>query len=99
MHMIDGGQSVLFDAVALVLTPEGADRLAGDVAARDFVSDAFAHCKFIGHTPGAEKLLEAVGIDAAADEGLIPLETVATIDFVAACRTLRLWSRERAVKP
>lgn len=99
MHMIDGGQSVLFDAVALVLTLEGADRLAGDVAARDFVSDAFAHCKFIAHTPGAAGLLGAVGIDAAADEGLIPLGTGTTANFVKACRPLRLWARERAVKP
>lgn len=98
MHMIDGGQSVLFDAVALLLTPEGAGRLAGDVAARDFVSDAFAHCKFIAHTRGAEVLLEAVGDGPAADEGLIPLETVAATDFVVACRRLRLWAREAAVK-
>lgn len=99
MHMIDGGPSVLFDAVALILTPEGADRLAGDVAARDFVSDAFAHCKFIAYTPGAAGLLEAVGIDAAADEGLIPLEPGSSADFVATCRALRLWARERVLKP
>ncbi|RVD33649.1 catalase HPII, partial [Mesorhizobium sp. M8A.F.Ca.ET.023.02.2.1] len=44
-HMIDGGPSVLFDAVALVLSDEGAQRLTGEAAARDFVADAFAHCK------------------------------------------------------
>ncbi len=97
-HMVDGGPSVLFDAVALMLTPEGADLLARDVAGRDFVSDAFAHCKFIGHTPGAAGLLAAVGIEATADEGLIALEAGAGADFVAACRKLRLWSRERAVE-
>ena len=42
-HMIDGGPSVLFDAVALILSEEGAERLAGEAAARDFVADAFAH--------------------------------------------------------
>ncbi len=47
-HMIDGGPSVLFDAVALVLSDEAADRLTREAAARDFVADAFAHCKFIG---------------------------------------------------
>ncbi|MDR5654704.1 catalase-related domain-containing protein [Ruixingdingia sedimenti] len=99
MHMIDGGPSVLFDAVALILTPEGADMLAQDVAGRDFVSDAFAHCKFIGHTPGAAALLAAAGVEAGADEGLIALAPGTCADFVAACRKLRLWSRERAVKP
>jgi len=99
MHMIDGGPSVLFDAVALILTAEGADRLTKDVAARDFVSDAFAHCKFIAHTPGAAGLLSAVGLDPAADEGLIPLEPGSSADFVAACRPLRLWAREHLVKP
>lgn len=97
MHMIDGGPSVLFDAVALILTEEGAARLAHDIAARDFVSDAYAHCKFIGHTHGAAALLSAVGIGAKADEGLIPLTLGDGADFVTACRKLRLWSRETAV--
>ena len=52
-HMIDGGPSVLFDAVALLLSEEGAERLAGEAAARDFVCDAFAHLKFIGFVPSA----------------------------------------------
>ncbi|WP_283180006.1 catalase [Gemmobacter sp. 24YEA27] len=99
MHMVDGGPSVLFDAVALILTPEGAERLAGDVAARDFVSDAFAHCKFIAHTQGATALLEAVGIEPTADEGLLPLDLGTCADFVATCRQIRLWARERALKP
>ena len=49
--MIDGGPSVLFDAVALILSEEGAERLTGEAAARDFVADAFAHCKFIAFMP------------------------------------------------
>lgn len=92
-HMVDGGPSVLLDAVAVILTPEGAKRLAGDVAARDFVSDSYAHCKFIAHT------LEAVGIESTADEGLIPLAPRACAAFVTACRRIRLWARERALKP
>ena len=43
-HMLDGGPSVLFDAVALLLTEEAAQHLTGEAAARDFVADAFAHC-------------------------------------------------------
>ncbi|TAN10946.1 MAG: catalase, partial [Rhizobiaceae bacterium] len=73
-HMIDGGPSVLFDAVALVLSEEGAERLTGEAAARDFVADAFAHCKFIAFTSGAVPLLRKAGVDPDADEGLIGLE-------------------------
>jgi catalase len=98
-HMIDGGPSVLFDAVALVLSEEGAALLCGEAAARDFVADAFAHCKFIGFTTGAVALLEKAGVAPDADEGLIPLEGVkAAAGFLAACRSLRLWTREGNVK-
>jgi catalase len=98
-HMIDGGPSVLFDAVALVLSEEGAERLTGEAAARDFVADAFAHCKFIAYTPGAVPLLAKAGVDPEADEGLIPLDSAKAIGrFIESCRKLRLWSREMAVK-
>ena len=98
-HMIDGGPSVLFDAVALILSDEGAERLTGEAAARDFVADAFAHCKFIAFTLGAVPLLQKAGVDPAADEGLISLDDPkAVAEFVEACRKLRLWSREMAVK-
>ncbi|QIA24516.1 catalase [Mesorhizobium sp. AA22] len=98
-HMIDGGPSVLFDAVVLMLSEPGAELLAKEAAAKDFVSDAFAHCKFIGFTPQAEPLLARAGVEADADEGLIRLESEEAAEkFVQACRKLRLWAREAAVK-
>ncbi|MER9963302.1 catalase [Mesorhizobium sp. M0045] len=99
MHMIDGGPSVLFDAVALILSEEGAERLTGEAAARDFVADAFAHCKFIGFASGSIPLLHKAGVDPEADEGLIALDDPkAVAEFIESCRKLRLWSREMAVK-
>ena len=98
-HMIDGGPSVLFDAVALILTEEGAERLTGEAAARDFVADAFAHCKFMGFTPGAVPLFINAGVEPGVDEGLIALDDARSIaTFIESCRKLRLWSREMAVK-
>jgi catalase len=98
-HMIDGGPSVLFDAVALVLSESGAERLTGEAAARDFVADAFAHCKFIAFTSGAAALLQKAGVDPDADEGMIGLDDPkGTAKFIESCRKLRLWSREVAVK-
>ncbi|MBS7552888.1 catalase [Ancylobacter dichloromethanicus] len=98
-HMIDGGPSVLFDAVVLLLSQEGAERLTGEAAARDFVADAFAHCKFIGFTSAAVPLLAKTGVAPDADEGLIALEgPTSAAKFVESCRKLRLWAREAAVK-
>ncbi|MFG1249547.1 catalase [Xanthobacter flavus] len=98
-HMIDGGPSVLFDAVVLLLSEEGAERLTGEAAARDFVADAFAHCKFIGFTAGAVPLLAKAGVAPDADEGMIALEGASAISgFIESCRKLRLWAREGSVK-
>ncbi|TJV40361.1 MAG: catalase [Mesorhizobium sp.] len=98
-HMIDGGPSVLFDAVVLLLSEEGAGLLLNEATAKDFVSDAFAHCKFIGFTPGAEPLMAKAGVAPDADEGLTRLDSAASAKtFVQACRKLRLWAREAAVK-
>jgi catalase len=98
-HMIDGGPSVLFDAVALLLSAEGAERLTGEAAARDFVADAFAHCKFIGFTTDATPLLQKAGVDPEADEGLIALDDPKSVTgFIEFCRKLRLRARESSVK-
>src|SRR5579859_1598348 len=69
---IDGGPSVLYDAVAILASKEGALALAQEPAARDFVSDAYAHAKFVGYTPEAEVLFTATGIGML-DDGFVPL--------------------------
>jgi catalase len=96
-HMLDGGPSVLFDAVALLLTEEAAQHLTGEAAARDFVADAFAHCKYIAFTSDTAPLFAKAGIEP--DEGMIELGGPDTINtFVEACRKLRLWARELGSK-
>ena len=96
---IDGGPSLLFDAVALIPSREGATLLAKEATARDFVTDAFAHLKFIAYTAAAEPLLEKAGVLAERDEGFVRLDgTDGAKAFVAACRKLRFWPREAKVK-
>ncbi|MBU0887066.1 MAG: catalase [Alphaproteobacteria bacterium] len=96
---IDGGPSVVFDAVALLLSAEGAELLAEESTARDFVADAFAHQKFIAHTAEALPLMEKAGVKPDADEGVIALSAAKdTAGFVEACRKLRLWTRGPRVK-
>ena len=48
-----GAPSVLFDAVAVVLSESGAHMLEKEAAAVAFVHDAFQHLKVIGHSKGA----------------------------------------------
>ena len=98
-QMIDGGPSVLYDAVAILPAAAAMSDLLLESAARDFLADAFAHCKFIGFTSGAIPLLAKAGVDPAADEGLIALGDSKSIDgFITSCRKLRLWARESSVK-
>jgi catalase len=95
-QIVDGGPSVLYDAVALIVSEAGAETLAKHPAARDFVSDAFAHCKFIAHVEAARPLLDKAGVER--DEGIIALASGDDVEgFVERCRQLRLWSREARV--
>ncbi len=94
-HKIDGGPSVLFDAIAIIVSAEGAALLSIDAAAKGFVSDAFTHCKYIGFTAEAEPLLVKAGIATDLDKACITLGTTGDTDsFIAACRALRHWPRE-----
>jgi catalase len=97
---IEGGPSALYDAVAVLPGEEGARQLAGLAVARDFVADAFAHLKVIGHSAAAAPLLKEAGVKSADDPGILPLaEPGGVEDFLAACRKLRVWQRERQVRP
>jgi catalase len=93
---IDGGPSVLYDAVVLALSAEGAAMLSKDKTAKDFVNDAFAHCKFIGYTAAAEPLIAKAGIASDEyDEGMVRLDNADDVPaFLAMCGQLRLWDRE-----
>jgi catalase len=93
---IDGGPSVLYDAVALLPSEEGAKLLAKEPAARDFIADAFAHKKFIGYVDAAATLFGNAGIPEKRDEGFIPLKGADCSAFIAACRQIRYWPRAKA---
>lgn len=93
-RQLQGAPSVLFDAVALVLSEDGCARLIEDSAAVDFVRDAFGHLKAIGHTAEAQPLLDKAAVEP--DAGVIVLGKSAKA-FVAAAAT-RQWDREPKVR-
>jgi Catalase len=66
--------SLFADAVVLALSAAEAEKLSGSPAAKDFVADAFAHCKFVGFTDAASPPLTATGVDKLLDEGFVQPE-------------------------
>jgi catalase len=96
-QMIDGGPSVLYDAVVILASEAGVANLLQHAPARDFAADAFVHCKFIGHTAAAKPLLDKAGVTP--DAGIVPLAGKKDVElFVGALGKLRVWDREPKVK-
>ncbi len=89
-----GGPSVLFDTIALALSEEGSALLSKEAAAVAFVHDAFAHLKVIGHTPGAQALLDKAGV--MPDAGVVALDKAKA--FLATASKGRIWDREPHVR-
>jgi hypothetical protein len=85
--------SVLFDAVAVLLSKTAGETLASEAAAVDWVRDAFGHLKAIAFSPGAAALLDAGGV--VSDRGVLDADDVA--GFIAAAKT-RQWAREPTLR-
>ncbi|UNU43023.1 catalase [Sphingopyxis sp. YF1] len=85
-----GSPSVLFDAVASVLTEEAANKLSREGAAVQWFMDAFGHCKTIAHDQASRVLLDKAGVEF--DEGIVALA-----DFIKV-GTRRRWDREPKVR-
>jgi catalase len=89
-----GSPSVIFDAVALVLSRDGCSQLLKDGAAVDFIHDAFGHLKAIGFTGEAQPLLDKAGVEP--DASVIDLSGGPKA-FIEVART-RQWDREPKVR-
>ncbi len=88
-----GTPSVLFDAVAVILSDEGAKTLSREGAAIDFVRDAFGHLKAIAADKGGQSLLKTANVGQ--DAGVV--DTSDTSAFIKAAKT-RQWDREKSVR-
>jgi catalase len=88
-----GTPSVLFDAVAVILSDEGAKALSTEGAAIDFVRDAFGHLKAIAADKGGRALLKTANIGQ--DAGVVDANDTGA--FIAAAKT-RQWDREKSVR-
>ena len=88
-----GMPSVLFDAVAVILSDEGAKELSKEAAAIDFVRDAFGHLKAIAVDKGGQSLLKVANV--LPDAGVVDADRGNA--FIAAAKT-RQWDREISVR-
>jgi len=88
-----GTPSVLFDAVAVILSDAGAAALSREAAAIDFVRDAFGHLKAIAIDHGGQALLQRAGVEP--DGGVVSAHDRGA--FIAAAKT-RQWSREPGIR-
>ncbi len=82
-----------FDAIAVILSDEGAKRLSKEGAATDFVRDAYGHLKAIAVDKGGRALLEAANVGR--DAGVVDAGDKDA--FIAAAKT-RQWDREESVR-
>jgi catalase len=89
-----GSPSVIFDAVAVVLSDAGCKRLLNDSAAIDFVHNAFVHLKAIGFVAAAKPLLDKAGVKP--DAGVVDVGG-GPDGFLPPART-RQWDREPKVR-
>jgi len=88
-----GTPSVIFDAIALVLTKDEATTLSNEAAAVDFVRDAYGHLKALGVTEDVHPLLNAARVHD--DPGVVDLSDPARLVEAA---KVRQWGREPKVR-
>ena len=96
---IEGGPSVLFDAVVLLPAEDQVETLLDIAAAINWLRDAFAHLKAIGFTAVSAPLFDKAGLDASAP-GVVPLEGKGGLDgFIAVAKKHKIWDRDSLVNP
>lgn len=92
---LDGAPSVLYDAVAVLASEEGAEKLGGMHAARSFLADAHAHLKFIALSDAARKIYWPRSVAGEPDDGIFALDDAeSATSFLEACKSLRFWERQ-----
>jgi len=95
---IEGGPSVLFDAVVLLPADEDMGMLVKMAPAINWLRDAFAHLKAIGFNEAAEPLFDKSGLDHGAP-GVVQIDGKGLTAFVDAPKKHRIWDRDELVNP
>jgi catalase len=96
---IEGGPSVLFDAVVLLPAEDQVEVLLTMAPAINWLRDAFAHLKAIGFNEVSAPMFDKGGLDASAP-GVVPVDGKGGLGgFIAAARKHKIWDRDSLVNP
>jgi catalase len=81
----------------ILASVQAAQDLATQSAAVDWVGNAYAHLKIIGHATGSQPLLDRAGVQPGAGV-LAPIETKSVRIFIQAAKNGRVWDRESSLR-
>jgi catalase len=93
-HAVAAAPSVIFDAIAVLASSDGAMVLSGNPNVLDFLRDAHRHLKAIGHNSEAASLLRVAGL--ISDESVVEIDSSdGRVRFVGCAKSGKYWPRER----
>lgn len=96
---VEGGPSVLFDAVVLLPAADQIGMLLNMAPAINWLRDAFAHLKAIGFNAAAAPMFEKGGLDPSAP-GVVAIGSKGDFGgFIAAAKKHKFWDRDALVNP
>jgi len=96
---IEGGPSVLFDAVVLLPGSDQVEMLLNMAPAINWLRDAFAHLKAIGFNDASGPMFDKGGLDPSA-AGIVAIDGTGGVDgFIAAAKKHKIWDRDPLVNP
>lgn len=94
-HFLSGAPSVLFDCVVVAPADDNVNQLLDDPAAVDWIRDAYAHLKVIGHVDSASTLFDRAGV-ATDSTGVVKVSGGKVSEFISLAKQHRIWEREGA---
>ena len=94
---LSGAPSILFDAVAMLPSEAGAEALAKEAAAIDWLRDAFGHLKIIGYVPKPRPMFEKAAVARRRGRGCGgPCRRCRGLH--QGCKEPRIWAREPTLR-
>jgi len=93
---LSGAPSVLFDTVVVLTGQKGAEALASQAGAVDWVRDAYGHLKVIGHSAESKVLFDKAGVQV--DAGVLELAPAKVDSYMTAAKAGRIWAREPTLR-
>jgi catalase len=89
---IEGGSSVLYDAVAILIADKEVENFKNNPTVHEFINNAYIHYKFIGYTEAVTPIFNLLSIKL--DGGMCLIKEDSVKSFIKKCDNLRFWERK-----